>query len=229
MENFICNKICLKERLMLRFKSVFFVLVTLVYWGITEFYKSLFLINCLISSFNSNVAPSIISVTFGFVHLCPVCTSVGTRSFTSVLVWWPFMGPKFVDTESVESIPNAEIFDTWMFDTMEMFSEVDHIEFFFANRCNKFHSILKSEPLLLNILDAYIYFSSDVPRDVSCSNSPYMGGGRGALAQEDRVSVTGSIRGVSVSNFRFKAYAPRAFDFFRKIYKVELTDFMVKE
>lgn len=75
---------------------------------------------------------------------------------------------------------------------------------------------------------------SDVPRDVSSSNSPYLsGGGRGigtpgsaVLAQEDRLSVTGSVRGMSVSNFRFKAYAPRAFDFFRKIYKVELTDFM---
>ena len=49
----------------------------------------------------------------------------------------------------------------------------------------------------------------------------------GGQDQEDRLSVTGSVRGVSVSNFRFKAYAPRAFDFFRKIYKVELTDFMV--
>ena len=32
---------------------------------------------------------------------------------------------------------------------------------------------------------------------------------------------------VSVANYRFKAYAPRAFDFFRKIYKVDKAEFMV--
>ncbi|XP_063726006.1 phosphatidylinositol 4-phosphate 5-kinase type-1 alpha-like isoform X2 [Symsagittifera roscoffensis] len=31
---------------------------------------------------------------------------------------------------------------------------------------------------------------------------------------------------VSVANYRFKAYAPRAFDFFRKIYKVDKAEFM---
>ncbi|XP_075249180.1 phosphatidylinositol 4-phosphate 5-kinase type-1 alpha-like isoform X2 [Convolutriloba macropyga] len=61
-------------------------------------------------------------------------------------------------------------------------------------------------------------FTSDKPLSSSMSDT------HDASAIEP--SPSSSTQQVSVANYRFKAYAPRAFDFFRQIYKVDKGEFM---